>query len=545
MDIKGAIINLSTFRSLYKIIDNFDYSSGFLKGVDGFNLNPLDKFKEEFSDVVKAIEQLDAHIFKKHELQSKHEFVVHFENDVAEMDCVTFLNINNAPFFVDIEVKNTEHFEQLDDQFENRETDTLPQLNLSENYLLIGFLNGKHKKSILKHGSKRIVIEKINDLVNALQHLNNEIIDTRLLLKDVEGILKIQDVKNKIVANDFKYYSATRDAINSIVDNIKNGKKIIIVHGNAGCGKTVIALSLFFKYQDVKLLVINKNLYNVLSLSRYYRNNTCFFGTNSFINAISTKDVAIIDECQRLSCSDIKEISSRAKCVVLLGDSNQAFTRSDVLLDENELKNSLIESYGFCDSEIVTKKIKKTARYNSKVNQLLEILHNGLPINSCTNSIKEKVGDEFAIDITMSSTSFMDKYNSLSSSSRIYTPFFHDMPTSIKVGGTVFNVAGKDDGSFSVSNYYSNFIGNTFHAISFDVDNSFVILARVGLCRRNEMFFFYDRNCDPNSLSEEELLKFSNQINILFTRGRKSLHILTDDFYVYSYLNYKIKRGVK
>ena len=82
MDIKGAVFNLATLRSIYNKIDNFNYSDGFLSGVDGFNLSPLNSFKDEFSDVVKAIEFLDIQIFEKHDLEEDHQFVVNTRRDI-------------------------------------------------------------------------------------------------------------------------------------------------------------------------------------------------------------------------------------------------------------------------------------------------------------------------------------------------------------------------------------------------------------------------------------------------------------------------------
>ena len=421
MDIKGAIFNLDTIRSLYGIIDQFNFSDGFINGVDGFNLSPLNKFKDEFPGVIKTLEWLDVNVFSLKSLSGKHEFVIHFENDVAEMDCVTFLTINDTPYFVDIEVKDTEHIDQLEEQFEERENNSLPQLNFSENYILIGFLNGSFEKAVVKTKDKRQVILDVNDFKGVFSHLSNKMIDIKLVLKDVEGILKIQDVKNKIASKEFKYYSATKDALDSIEANIRNGKKILIVYGNAGCGKTVVALSLFYKYKNIKLLVLNKNLYSVLSLRQFYENGTCFFGTNQFIDSLSSESVAVVDECQRLNHYDISRMASKAKAVVLLRDYNQAFAYGDSLLTEEELKQMLITQYSISEDDISTKRMKKTARYNSRVNRLLEVLHNNSPINGYANEVKDKVGEEYSVDVTMSEREFIDKYEGSNGFSKIYT----------------------------------------------------------------------------------------------------------------------------
>lgn len=545
MDVKGAVLDLSTIRSISKQIDTFDYSEDYLAGVNGFNTNPLKRFKKEFPDVIKALSVLDDILFKPKKILDTQEFVIHFENDVAEMDCVTFLDIDGTPFFVDIEVKETEHLDQLREQFTKRETDNLPQLNVNENYILLGFLKGSFKMGVVKESKIKQEIKNITELMNFISKRNINRLNIIPLIKAVEGILKIQDVKKKIQDNVFKYYSATKDAIDFTIDNIKNGKNVAIIYGNAGSGKTVIALSLFFGIKNAKFLLLNKNLYSSLSMYQYYSVKKCFYGTDQFIDSIDDNTIAIVDECQRLSLSDILRISQKAKATVLLGDNNQAFAYGDSLFNENELRDYIVNNSAIDIDKIAVKRLKKTARYNSKVNKLLESLHNTYSINNYKDVVNDKVGDEFAIDVTMSEESFISKFNSISSTSKIYMPLISVRDTKISIGGRDFNVAGIEDGDFSFRSYYENYIGNTFHAISFDIDNSFVFLKGVGVLKRGDELFLYEKSKDESTIDENYLKKFSNQINILFTRGRKSLHILADDFYTYSYLNFKIKKGIK
>ena len=46
---------------------------------------------------------------------------------------------------------------------------------------------------------------------------------------------------------------------------------------------------------------------------------------------------------------------------------------------------------------------------------------------------------------------------------------------------------------------------------------------------------------DNESTTEEKITKFLNELNILFTRGKKTLNIYTNDLEVYLYLNKKLK----
>ena len=41
--------------------------------------------------------------------------------------------------------------------------------------------------------------------------------------------------------------------------------------------------------------------------------------------------------------------------------------------------------------------------------------------------------------------------------------------------------------------------------------------------------------------TQENITKFLNELNILFTRGKKTLNIYTEDLEVYLYLNKKLK----
>ena len=547
MDINGAVLNLSEIRSIAKEIDSFNFADGFLLGVNGFSLKPLKKFdNNEFKSVINALNFLDSNIFKEKNVSDSQEFVIHFQNDVAEMDCVTFLTLDNTPYFIDIEVKETIHLEQLEEQLSKREEDSFVQLNFDKNYIFIGFLNGKFEFAVVKNDHQRTLykdFEKFKEVFNQLNIV--DAIDVKSVLKDVQSILKIQDIDKKIQNSSLKLYSATRDAISFVEDNVKNGKKVLIIYGNAGCGKTVAALFLFYKYQNVKFLVLNKNLYTSLRLYNYYKIGTCFFGTDQFIDHLDNNSIAIIDECQRIKLNDLTRIIGKTRAVVLLGDDNQAFAPSDSLLNEEELKSYLLSKGIVEEKDIATKKMKKTARYNSRVNNLLEVLHNHTPIHGYATQINDKVGDEFTIKVTMSESEFLEKYKGNFTYSKMYMPYRSNMPDSITINGTKFLVAGKEDPTFSIANYYSSVVGNTYHAISFDVDNSFVILKNTGIIKSNDEFYFYEKSKNPETINDEYLKKFSNQINILFTRGRKSLFILTDDFYVFSYLNFKIRRGIR
>ena len=100
-------------------------------------------------------------------------------------------------------------------------------------------------------------------------------------------------------------------------------------------------------------------------------------------------------------------------------------------------------------------------------------------------------------------------------------------------------MAERDFYQYSISVGYENYIGHTLHAISFDVENNFVYLKNVKISNVHGKDILTKEGC--NTKDEESITKFLNELNILFTRGKKSLNIYTSDFEVYLYLSRKLK----
>ncbi len=110
----------------------------------------------------------------------------------------------------------------------------------------------------------------------------------------------------------------------------------------------------------------------------------------------------------------------------------------------------------------------------------------------------------------------------------------------ILVGDEIFYMADRDFFTFSISVEYKNYIGHTLHAISFDVENNYIFLKNVRVIRKKGKDILVKEGEDIRN--EEKITKFLNELNILFTRGKKSLNIYTNDLEVYLYLNKKLKQ---
>ncbi len=77
------------------------------------------------------------------------------------------------------------------------------------------------------------------------------------------------------------------------------------------------------------------------------------------------------------------------------------------------------------------------------------------------------------------------------------------------------------------------------HAISVDVENNFVFLRNVYVINKAKKDILANKFLTTST--QENITKFLNELNILFTRGKKTLNIYTEDLSVYLYLNKKLK----
>ena len=134
---------------------------------------------------------------------------------------------------------------------------------------------------------------------------------------------------------------------------------------------------------------------------------------------------------------------------------------------------------------------------------------------------------------------FLRAYHSCKDGKKMFTTYDYREERTIQIGEETFYMADKDFYTFSISAGYENYVGHTLHAISFDVEYNFVYLKNVSVISKKNMDILVKKGIDYND--EEIIKKFLNELNILFTRGKKSLNIYIDDLEAYLYLNKKLK----
>ena len=125
----------------------------------------------------------------------------------------------------------------------------------------------------------------------------------------------------------------------------------------------------------------------------------------------------------------------------------------------------------------------------------------------------------------------------------MYTTYDYRSNSTMLIGSEIFHMADKDFYEYSISAGPENYLGHTLHAISFDVENNYVYLKNVCVTSKDKKDILVKKGTDYTN--EEIIRKFLNELNILFTRGKKSLNIYTDDLEVYLYLNKKLKKIIQ
>lgn len=324
----------------------------------------------------------------------------------------------------------------------------------------------------------------------------------------------------------FKWHVDTLKKLNTI-DSFLPQERFILCYAEAGSGKSVLATSLFMRHKNdanpTKMLVMNQKFYKVLSMDKFYAGKECFFGSNQFLAALTPDTIAIIDEAQRVNSTYLVEVLKRAKCLIAFGDERQSFYRYDNLAGPKEIAADIESQIGIKAKCI---QIKSPKRYDDFIASVLDSLTKidaKPPRNkSCMYGYSVRVIRDFG--------EFIDAY-SKDGSGRMFIPygdreaFSSDFP--MKAAG--FQLLNTDDDDFYFGKKY---VGDTFHAISFDVESNYVYLPNLtlGLLYRKYVL------TEERLLSTDDKKRFLNELNILFTRGLKSLTIYVPDALAYLHI---------
>lgn len=156
---------------------------------------------------------------------------------------------------------------------------------------------------------------------------------------------------------------------------------------------------------------------------------------------------------------------------------------------------------------------------------------------------KKRLPYGYDIYITFKQSTFLGKYNSCDGLKKIYVPVSDTSDKTIEIDGKQFLCATKIDDGFSADKKDETKYGNTFHALSFDIDHCFIYLPNTKWIKFHNKDFLFSNKLEK---TESEITRYQNELNVLFTSGRKSLTICTDNISAYLLLRkrwLKMKNG--
>ena len=528
MNIKGLKLNHKLIHSINNSIGAINDNN--LHGIDCYNAFSWKGFtKEEFKNLLKLFVYLDySNVFSI--FSDDQIFIFNYSTDVTEIDIATVAEKDGRPIIIDIESKNGKDKDlekKIKEQIRKRKDDHLPQLIKTNPFLTMGFVNEEFVCGYYFDGNSTSEITNLEGIELILKTFK-EYRDVEDYLTQTSNLASIVKVCNDIKKGSYKFYEDTNRHYEKLIDKI--GKEnVSIVYGHAGTGKSVLALKLFFENTHTKILILNSKLYYALNFNKnYYYENRATFNTDIFLNIIDEKTISIIDECQRISIDTMAEIIKKSKITYLFGDNRQACFRGSTLLKSKELEKELKTKYGFIVS---SKEIYKSRRYSDTVDKALGFL------TGKDSDLKDvRLPADYQIKLFYDEHKFMEYYKSLNGIKKIYVPVNRACIKEMSIDNIVFKAANYDDDLFSIWKDSLNYYGTTYHALSFDIDHCFVYLDKIHMISLGKkQVMYYEPSCPKEKISKINL--FLNELNVLFTRGRKSLNIYIKDIETYLYLN--------
>lgn len=530
MNLKGIKIDKKLYRKINEIgVENLKNST--LRGLDEFKCFTWSNFtKQEFSSLIKSLKFFDNNNLLDN-ISDSQIFIFNYFTDVTEMDIATVLkDVEGNNVIIDIEYKSgLDVKEKLDLQIVSRITDHMQQLFLNEKYIVIGMTDDGFYRASYYNGIENIDFTdfaEFKELFIKLESKDN----VESILTQANNLAGIHKLYRQLEDGSFKYYEETKRTTEFILEKISEGKKAVICLSSPGTGKTVAAFKLFFENMDFMFLIMNEKFYRSLSLVKYFCSGRCFFGTDTFLSKDLSNKIVLIDEAQRLSKEQILTIINKSKATIIFGDTNQAFMPHDLNLDGSGLIKYLRDNGVY----VHKKELKRSKRYDDNVEKALNYL--------VSKSSNEKMSIElydYKINLFYNSELFLKEYNDCVGGKKIFTTFNKKDSDTLLIGDTTFYMAQRELCDFAIINGLENYIGHTLHAISFDVENNFVYLPDIRVKQRKSKDILVLEGMDISN--EENITKILNELNILFTRGKKSLNILVPDIETYLHLNKKLK----
>jgi hypothetical protein len=253
-------------------------------------------------------------------------------------------------------------------------------------------------KQYVKYGDKEKIIYRIEQ---------SKIRPSKMLADSMVAMLKGN--KEFIMIDDQKLVYESALALTEKAT--ANKKKVLIVKGGPGTGKSVVAINLLVEITKRGLLTqyVSKNaapraVYENKLTGTFKKTviSNLFSGSGAFISTRqNTFDTLIVDEAHRLNHhsglysnlgeSQIKEIINAARCSIFFIDEDQRVTLNDVGTFE-EIKKWAAR----CEAEVTEMELSSQFRCNGS-DGYLAWLDNTLQIRETVNSTLENIDYDFKV----------------------------------------------------------------------------------------------------------------------------------------------------
>ena len=366
--------------------------------------------------------------------------------------------------------------------------------------------------NIFCYESKQNILYRYNDEKKKLELSDFDELDMILSKVNNSKILDINININSIYMEpsfflekkyDLSYsQSITKGKVLNAINNCE--KKIILISGRAGTGKTLLALDLMDNMvQENKEVIyltpfkMNKIVDN--QLIKKYKMET----VKLFINSLNRVDYIIIDEAQRLKESDIEVLKELVnKKIILLGDINQN-------IDNESCFEKLYEDKKENEVYSMNQIIRTDDTFDLYARKIL-----GLP----TIHLKNKRFDTSKIEIEIlnsTNKALLDKY------------------VFLEPGKSFFNAGCRKNCKLKICDNISSRCMR--RSVPYDVISREYSKVVIFLCKNyivvNDKISVKDSVCYGN---------LTKQLYSIITRCIDSLKIITDDIVMYNFLNKKL-----
>ncbi len=527
MAVRSIVVTKEIINKLIDFdIDNLTIET--LKGLDVLNGYKFHTFRKyELRLILNSFLKLFKETKLLENISDEQKFYFNLSCNLTEFDVITVLNYEGRSIVFNLEVKRIvgDESEKILNQVKSRVKSIIPIIYPKTHIISLGFSED------FFYG-----ISSINDDIieyNNLSEIDIELNDNLYVDQSIQAIDRIDSIhKIYIQAEDgtLKYYHDTKNIYNNILKEIKLGTNIIIVDGNAGTGKTVLAFKLYFKSNyNINFLMMNEKFYYALGMEKYYGKSNCItFGTDSLLSK-TKEQIVVIDEAQRLNEEKLIKIIKASQSVVWIGDFTQSFSIKENVESIDDLKKIAID----LGKSTRTFKLKKSKRYTNAVERALNYL---VGINTNEDSLYKLV--EYEINLYLNEKQFHE--NLIINKEKIFTHNHYAFKAGneeIVLNGEIFTKAERDDVSLAINNNENSYYGYTLSALSFDVKHNFVYLPDLRIDKKSDLIIPIDLDSYPSTYKS----KFQNELYTLFTRGKKSLNILVTNLDVYLYFNKKLK----